>query len=266
MRSKKGMTKLERFSLRATLLLLWCAFLGGLLWAERFAYYRYDYIFRLYLPYVLPAFAGLTLIGFVVAVLLLVKGKKPERERLVNLPFVIVLLVPLLLAFGLPACVMYGVGLNIFKLTTLLVFWFGMGYFISYLLYFLHSPAAAVRGISATLFSLVPWCYYAVYRSPSAAIMMSVQYKYLTPTGAAVAFSAGLLAVHLVGLLLGKMQKRFRTPRWVNWVAFALSVICLFALNWLPLGADEFLWLALGNLALQMAFLAVACLLKKTVK
>lgn len=263
MRRKRGISKLELFSLRATILIFWCAFLSLLLLAENFAHYRYDYIFRRYLPYVLPVLAGLALAGLILAVALMLCRKGEPSAKVIDLPFTVYLLIPLVMTFGLPACVMSGVGLNIFKLTTQLIFYFLIGYTLAYLLYYLRHPAAGAHTIMGTLFGLVPICFYIVYCSPSAPIMMSVQYAYLTPVAAAFVFSAALLLAELMHLFLGKIKKRFRQPIWCSIVPFILSVITLFGLVFLPLNSDAFAGLAYGNLALQAAFLVVACLLKK---
>ncbi len=266
MRRKRGISKLERFSIRTTVLIFWSAFLSLVLLAENFAHYRYDYVFRRYLPTVLPILAGLALVGLIVAVVLLMRQKGTYTERIINLPFVVYLLVPLVLTLGLPACVMKGVGFNIFKLTTQLLFYFYIGYGVAYVLYHLRRPGAGVQAVLATLFGLLPICYYTVYRSPSAPIMMSVEYAYLTPLAAAAVFAGGLLLVELLALFLQKLKPRLRMPGWVSLVPFALSVICLFGQVWLPVNSDVFAAVAYGNLALQVAFLVVAGLLKKSRK
>ncbi len=266
MRRKRGISKLELFSMRATILIFWCAFLSLILLAENFAHYRYDYIFRRYLPYALPVLAGLALAGFIFAVVLMVRRKGKPSGKVLDLPFAVYLLAPLVLVLGLPACVMSGVGLNIFKLTTQLLFYFLIGYVLTYLLYYLRHPGAGAHALVGTLFALVPLCYYIVYCSPSTPIMMSVEYAYLTPGAAAVVFALALLLVELAMRLLCNIKKAFRQPGWCSLVPFILSVICLFCLAFLPVNGDVFAGIAYGNLALQAVFLVVACLLKKTKK
>ncbi len=266
MRKKRGMSKLDRFSIRATITVFWMAFLCVLLAAENFAHYRYDYVFRQYLPYVLPVLAGLAAVGLIVTLVLCFCRKRKEPERVINLPFVVCLLVPLVLTLGVPACVLRGVGLNIFKLTTELLFYFDIGYFVAFVLYYLRSPAAGARTLFATLCGLVPICYYVVYCSPSAPIMMSVQYAYLTPVAAAVVFALALFVVLVVLWILQKCKRRFHQPTWYVLVPFILSGITLFCLAFLPVTSDVFAAVAYGNLALQVVLLVITCLLKKTKK
>ena len=117
--SKKG----EIRSTRITLMFFQTLLLSLLLWAENSAYYRFDYIFRGMLPWFLPMASILSIALLIYLTQCRKRQKDAEKPRVFSPAFAIILALPLPAIFLFPWLSTFGKGLQLFKLSVLLVFW-----------------------------------------------------------------------------------------------------------------------------------------------
>ncbi len=252
------------FSSRASLLFFWCLLMIPLIYAERFARYRYDYIFRGMLPWLMPLLIALFCALFAFLLIRWWRKGRPQEQQIFSTPFILYLLAAPLLALLFPYLVLNALGLNVFKLVTDLVLFSFFGYFAAYLLYYIVKPSMAALAVLVTLCGALTGFYFRFYFSASSPMLTTNEYHYLPAWSAALILGGILLALLLLWRLLPRFRalSRFRLSFLQTLLPPALSLIFLsLALFWLP--GIVLSGLFFGQLALQILWLALFVALKK---
>ena len=257
--AKKQMNEQETINGRISILFFYSVLMCLFLWAERFARYRYDYVFRKMLPWVMPILLCLCVAGFVWLVLRACRQKDP-KEKIFSASFGAYLLAAPIMALLLPLLSYLGAGLQLFKLATEAVFYLLIGYFIAYIVYYKVKPAAGLLAWGIT--AQVAWVIYFYERqlSPTTGILNAPEFGYLTPVGGALV-TGGLVAVVTAAMyLLGKAE-RFRLKKRLPAVPAVLSVLFLAVTVIVSFSFNVRLILLLSFVALQVIWFAVSCFL-----
>ncbi len=265
--AKRELKKTEIITTRISILFFHTLALCGLLWAENFARYRYDYIFRNMLPWLLPilAAAGMALLAYL-TVCYFRKGRAAEKKVL-SPSFGIYLALPLPALFFFPWLTHFGEGLQLFKLALSLVFYGLVGYFIAFILYHNIKPAAALLTFSITGNALLLTYFYKMYLAPSRYILLGAEYGYLTPWGMAALLAGILIALTVLCVLLAG-NGALRLPKSAVLLPAGLTLLLLI----LPLALDSLLSgvlmrsLIFGGIGLQGLWLAMVCVWLKIKK
>lgn len=242
---------------RISLLLFHCILMGLFLWAERVARYRYDYVFRKMLPWILPVLLLLALGGMVVCIL--AARRKKERNRLFSPAFGAYLLAAPVLATALPLLSYAGAGLQMFKLAVESASYLLIGYFLCYILYYKVKPAAAILCGLLTAEVALTVFYYEMQLSASTGILNAPEFGYLTPLGNALVNLAILGGMSGAVLLLGKVD-RFKLKKLDVLVPLILAAVYMLVHLIVPFAFDVrriLLWCYVG---LNALWLVVSCL------
>lgn len=210
--AKRELKKSEIITTRTTILFFYTLVLCGLLWAENFARYRYDYIFRNMLPWLLPipAAAGLGLLAWQV-VRYFRKSDRGEK-KILSASFRVYLALPLPMLFLFPWLADFGNGLQLFKLSLTLLFYGLLGYFIAFILYHSIKPAAALLTYALCGNALILTVFYKMYLAPSRYILLGAEYGYLTPWGMVAVLTVILAVLTAVCFFLARADA-LRLPR-----------------------------------------------------
>ena len=258
--AKRKLKRSEIIATRTSILFFHTLVLCGLLWAENFARYRYDYIFRNMLPWLLPilAAAGVGLLSWLVAGYF----RKSDRgeTKVLTAPFRIYLALPLPMLFFFPWLTLFGNGLQLFKLSLTLLFYGLLGYFIAFILYHSIKPAASLLTYALCGNALILTYFYKMYLAPSRYILLGAEYGYLTPWGMA-AVLAGILAALTVLCLLLAGNGALRLPKKAVLLPAGLTLLLLV----LPLALDSLLSgvamrvIIFGGIGLQGLWLIGSC-------
>lgn len=195
--AKHSAKKNEIRSSRLTLSFFHCLLLCGLLWLENFAYYRFDYIFRGMLPWILPiAF----LLSSALLVVLLRFKRKDETPKVFSKGYLTYLALPLPALFLFPWLASFGKGLQLYKIAVILLLIGVIAYFIGFLLYQLIRPAAVLLCSVITANAMALTYFYRMYLSPARYILNAEEFGYL-PAWAAALILCGILGIFLLGAL-----------------------------------------------------------------
>lgn len=247
---------------RISLLFFMLLALAGLLWAERFARYRYDYIFRQMLPWLLPVLFGISAAAFGLLLFLWLKNGRKKGNRLFSLSFVLCLLAPFPAAFLFPWLTLFANGLQFFRLATELVLYAAVGYFTGYVGYYKAGPAAAPAAGLITLNILCLYYYYERCLSPSTFILNTAEFGYL-PNWALALICAGIMAAGTLFALL--LNRRCSAPAGAVCLiapsAFSLILIGVGSIPALPILAVRIL--IFGGIGLLAVWYLLWCLLRK---
>ncbi len=263
--AKHSSKKAEIRSSRITLMFFQTLLLSLLLWAENFAYYRFDYIFRGMLPWFLPIAVALS--SALLVYLILRCKKKAEQKQVFTPDFLVLLALPLPALFLFPWLSTFGKGLQLFKLSILLVFLGVLAYFIGYLLYHLIRPAAALLCGVITANALALTYFYRMYLSPSRYILNAAEFGYL-PIWAAALILCGILGILLlVALYIGRAKPYAIAKPWLVAPAGFTALLLLgltIADPWLS--GTMIRILIFGGIGLQLLWLILNCVLLKLKK
>lgn len=252
--SKKGEIRNSRISLMFFQTLL----LSLLLWAENFAYYRFDYIFRGMLPWFLPIAVALS--TALLVYLILRCKKKVEPKQVFTPEFLVLLVLPLPAIFFFPWLSSFGKGLQLFKMAIILVFLGVLAYFIGYLLYHLIRPAAALLCGVVTANALALTYFYRMYLSPARYILNAAEFGYLPIWGAALIL-CGILGILLLIALYINRRKPFTLAKPVLVGPAGLTALLLIGLTiadpWLSGSVIRIL--IFGGIGLMILWLILQC-------
>ncbi len=218
--AKKDLRRSDITNSRITILFFHLLLMGGLLWAERFAQYRYDYVFRGMLPWLLPVLFVAAAVPAVWLTLQVCYKGDFRKDKIFSLSFILYLLIPLLAAFLFPWLSLFGRGLQLFKLAANLVFYGCIGHFLAYIAFRLIAPAAGMLAYFITANALALTYFYQMYLSPAAMILNSPEFGYLKPW-AMISLLAGLLVAGLAVCLMMAKFKQFR----LNGIALILPAV-----------------------------------------
>ena len=265
--ARRELKKNEIITTRTSILFFHTLALCGLLWAENFARYRYDYIFRNMLPWLLPvlAAAGLGLLCWLV----IGYFRKSDRgeTKVLSAPFRIYLALPLPMLFLFPWLTLFGNGLQLFKLSLTLLLYGLLGYFIAFILYHSIKPAAALLTYAVCGNALILTYFYKMYLAPSRYILLGAEYGYLTPWGMAVILVAILAVLTGVCFFLARADA-LRLPKKAVLAPAGLTLLLLI----LPLALDSLLSgvamraIIFGGIGLQVLWLIGTCVWMKLKK
>lgn len=259
--AKRELKKNEIIATRISLLFFHTLALCGLLWVENFARYRYDYVFRNMLPWLLPVLAAAGLALVVYLILQYFRQKERADKKVLSASFRIYLALPLPLLFFCPWLTLFGNGLQLFKLALSLLFYGLLGYFIAYILYRNIKPSAALLTYAVTGNALILTYFYKMYLAPSRYILLGMEYGYMTPWGMAILLSVLLAALTALFLLLER-NSTLRLPKAALLLPAGLTLVLLL----LPLALDTLLSgvamraIIFGGIGLQGLWLAGTCL------
>lgn len=261
--SKKG----EIRSTRITLMFFQTLLLSLLLWAENSAYYRFDYIFRGMLPWFLPiaSILSITLLIFLVQRCKRQKGNEPTQ--VFSPAFKVLLALPLPAIFLFPWLSDFGKGLQLFKLSVLLVFLGVVAYFIGYLLYHWIRPAAALLCGSIAANALALTYFYRMYLAPSRYILNAAEFGYL-PIWATALILCGILGILLLVALYINRRKTFTLakPILVAPAGFTLLILLFTTIADPWLSGTWIRILIFGGIGLMVGWLIFNCILFKLKK
>ena len=262
--AKKQMNKKDvlngRFSILFFYSLLMCLFL----WAERTARYRYDYVFRLMLPWVMPILLVLCIGGFVYLVLLAGR-KKDAMERLFSPAFGAYLLVAPIMGLFLPLLSYFGVGLQLFKLATEAAFYLLIGHFIAYLAYYLIKPVMGLLGWLIALQSALGVYFYERQLSPATGILNAPEFGYLSAPVSALITGVLISFVALGAFWLGKVE-RFKLKPLLILVPTGLWELFLLVHVLFSFSYTVRLILLLSVVGIQVLFFGTFCVLYRKKK
>lgn len=223
--SNNHISKQNEINGRISLLLFHCVLMGLFLWAERVARYRYDYVFRKMLPWILPVLLLLALGGMVACIL--AARRKKEGKGLFSPAFGAYLLAAPVLATAFPLLSYAGQGLQMFKLAVESASYLLIGYFLCYILYYKVKPAAAVLCGLITAEAALTVFYYEMQLSAATGILNAPEFGYLTPLGNALVNLAILAVMSGAVMLLGKVD-RFSLKKLDVLVPLILSAVYMF--------------------------------------
>ncbi|MBQ7934780.1 MAG: hypothetical protein IJ333_00280 [Clostridia bacterium] len=257
--AKKQMNQQDTLNGRISILFFYSVLMCLFLWAERFAHYRYDYVFRKMLPWVLPVLLCLCVAGLV-WLLLKTRRQKDTKEKVFSASFGAYLMVAPTMAVLLPLLSYLGQGVQLFKLATEAVFYLLIGYFIAYTVYYKVKPAAGLLAWAVALQVALVIYFYEMQLSPATGILNAPEFGYLTPVGSALVTGA-LVAVITVGVyLLGKVDRSWM-KKWIATIPAVLSVLFLAVTVIVSFSFQVRLILLLSFIGLQVIWFAVSCFL-----
>lgn len=248
---------------RISLLFFYLLLFAGVLWAERFARYRYDYIFRSMLPWLLPVLFALAAVAFTVLLALWLKGGKKDSGKLISLSFSLLLPIPLMAGFLFPWLTLFANGLQFFRLATELVFYAALGGFAGYIAYYKVCPAAAWMAGAATLDILALFYFYDRFLAPSSFILNTAEFGYLPGWAVALCLAGAVL---LGCLMLRIVHSKKKLQPWHYLLPGALTVAVLLLNAWIPFEILPIRCMIYGSMALIGLWFLAWCILKKKKK
>lgn len=248
---------------RISLLFFYLLAFAGILWVERFARYRYDYIFRSMLPWLLPVLFGITAAFFIFLLIKWIKGGKQDSGSLFSVSFLMLLPLPLMAGFLLPWLTLFGSGLQFFRLATELVFYAALGGFAGYIGYYKAHPAAAVTAGTITLNCLALFYFYDRFLSPTAFILNSGNEGLGEKTVALIL--AGIVVLGTLVALLFNRKPQFcaRPLTFMLPTTLTLVLLAVTAVTAATLRIVIVRWLVFGGMGSMILWFLVWCLLKK---
>ena len=226
--TKKQASQKELQSGRISLLFFGLLLFAGLLWLLRAARYRYDLIFRSMLIWILPLLFLCAAGGFALLLILWLKGGRQKEEKLLPLPFLMGLTVPLMAAFLFPWLTLFMRGLQFYRLATELVFYAALGGGVGYILYTKLGKTSILPTASTTLSALILYYFYDRYLAPSSMILNTAEFGYMKDWAMALLLIALILLSHLGGMLLFRKEVK-SLPLWSLLLPAALTISILFA-------------------------------------
>lgn len=260
--AKHQIKKQDIINGRISLLFFYLLLFGGLLWLVRAARYRYDLIFRPMLIWLLPTLFGVVAIAFTVLLVLWIKKGRPQSEKLVDLPFFIILTVPLMAAFLVPWLTLFATGLQFYSLATEMVFYAALGGFCGYIGYAKLGTSALLPAAGTTLNVLVLYYFYARHLSPASFFLNTEEYHYLKGWAVGLILIAVVALAHLAALLL--MRKAVNTlPAWALLAPAALTVVLLALHSFVEFPILAVRITVFGGMGLMAIWYLVWCLLKR---
>ncbi|MBR6793317.1 MAG: hypothetical protein IKM48_03030 [Clostridia bacterium] len=250
---------------RISILFFGLLLFGGLLWLIRSARYRYDLIFRPMLIWLLPALFGAVAIVFGVLLAVWIRKGRPRSDKLVDLPLLIGLTVPLMAAFLLPWLTLFLNGLQFFSLATELVFYAALGGYIGYIAYCKLGSVVILPAAGMTLNVLTLYYFYSRHLSPTSMFLNTEEYHYLSGQATGLLLIALLLLTHVAaGLLLRKSVKAL--PAWAFYAPAGLTVILLALHAFIELAILPIRITVFGGMGLIVLWFILWSLLKKRKK
>lgn len=265
--AKHSFKKNEIVSTRITLMFFQTLLLSALLWAENFAYYRFDYIFRGMLPWFLPIASFLSIALLIFLARRCKRQQEAETPRVFSPAFAVILSLPLPAIFLFPWLSTFGKGLQLFKLSIILVLLGVLSYFIGYLLYQLIRPAAALLCGAVVANSLALTYFYRMYLSPSRYILNAVEFGYL-PGWATALILCGILGILLLVALYINHTKSYAMARPTLVIPAGFTLLLLLGTTiadpWLS--GPIIRILIFGGIGLMVVWLMIHCILLKLKK
>lgn len=252
---KKPAKRIKPISRRLIVLPCFCLLAGVLLWLARFARYRYQYVFRDFLPVILPAFAGAVLIAWIVLLILRLRGK--SGGAVFSTDFLLFLLGELFLVPALPCLTLFSPIPILFRIVSFLTLLLICGGAISYALWHLRAkPLGAFAG--AVTLDLAAFLFYdRLYTDPAAAILSTAR-GFPAENTAVIGSGVFLLVIFLALFLAGKKNAAvfgmpFRRVFLSAAIAFSGILLCRF----LPALSYIWRWAIPGILILTAIFFAL---------
>ncbi len=263
--STKHTKKADIINGRISLLFFYLLIFAGLLWAERFARYRYDLIFRPMLIWLLPALFGAAAIAFIALLVLWIKGGKKDNGKLFSPGFLLLLPIPLMAGFLLPWLTLFLNGLQFFRLATELIFYATLGGYIGYIGYYTVGSSALAAAAVFTWDILSLFYFYDRFLSPASMILNTEDFGYMDAPLAAILLIVAVAAGNLAALPFRKKCNP-KLP--------ASAILLPAGLTVLTLGVNGFFHLPLlavrlmifGSIGLIILFYIVLNILKKRKK
>ncbi len=257
----KHMKKHDIINGRISLLFFGLLLYAGLLWLIRAARYRYDLIFRPMLIWLLPVCFGLSAIGFTVLLILCSKSKTEKGKKLVDLPFLLALTIPLMAAFLFPWLTLFTKGVQFFRLATELVFYATAGAFAGYIGYTRLKTQAILQATGATLNLLTLYYFYDRFLAPSSFILNTDEFGYMKDWAVALLLIALVTLAHLAGLLFFKKSVR-ALPAWSLLIPAGLTIAVLAVTAFLQLPLLAVRITVFGTMGLIGLWYPLWCFLK----
>ncbi len=250
---------------RISLLLFGLLLFGGLLWLIRTARYRYDLIFRPMLIWLLPVLFGCAAIGFLVLRSLWLKSGKTKSNKLLDLPLLMGLMIPLMAAFLFPWLTLFLKGVQFFRLATELVFYAALGAYIGYLSYTRLGNQAIFTTASSTLLLLILYYFYDRYLAPSSLILNTDEFGYLDGKVVSLILIALIVLSHLGALLFSRKTVE-KLPAWMLFLPAGLTSIILVVTAFIPLPLLAVRLTVFGGMGFIAVWYLLWCLLKNRKK
>lgn len=259
--SNKHIKKQDIVNGRISLLFFGLLLFGGVLWLIRTARYRYDLIFRSMLIWLLPVLFGCAAIAFTVSLILWLKNGKKKNEKLMDLPLLMGLTIPLMAAFLFPWLTLFLNGLQFFRLATELVFYAALGAYIGYIAYTRLDTQAIFPAASSTLLILALYYFYDRYLAPSSLILNTAEFGYLDGWVVALLLMAFIALTHL-GALLFFRKTIEKLPTWMFLLPAGLTLVILTVTAFIPLPLLAVRITVFGGMGLIAVWYALWCVLK----
>lgn len=245
---KTNLNKQEIFTTRILILFFTCIGAGILMWLERMANYRMDYIFRHHIGLIMAILSFLALAFFGYALYQWIK-RGEEEEAVVSRGFLLYLSVAPLLATLLPALSLLGNHEQLFSMATELMGCAFIAYFLAPLLKRLRSPFAAGICVITDLAMICFIYFFRIYYSGTSFILAGTDLMKLTNWGCLLILALLSVGFYLGWRLLGKKNPAFSAPAYVGAFPFLLSLLgmltlCIHPLT--PLVRTILFWSILG--------------------
>lgn len=250
---------------RISLLFFALLLFGGLLWLIRTARYRYDLIFRPMLIWLLPVLFGCAAIGFVVLRILWLKSGKMKSKKLIDLPLLMGLMIPLMAAFLFPWLTLFLKGLQFYRLATELVFYAALGAYIGYLSHTRLGNQAILPTASSTLLLLILYYFYDRYLAPSSLILNTAEFGYLDGRVVSLILIAVVTLSHLGALLFFRKTVE-KLPAWMLLLPAGLTVLILAVTAFIRLPLLAVRITVFGSMGFIAVWYLLWCLLKNRKK
>lgn len=262
--AKKHVKQQDIINGRISLLFFGLLLYAGLLWLIRQARYRYDLIFRPMLPWLMPICFGAVAIAFLVLLILWLKGGRKESGKLISLPFLLSLLIPLMAAFFFPWLTLFANGLQFFRLATEVLFYAALGGFIGYIGSAKCGPAAGWLASAFTLDILALFYFYDRFLSPTSFILNTQEFGYMADWAVALILMGVAALWNLAVLLL--TRKAGELKGWALLLPAALTLLLLGLTAFIPFGITPLRCMIFGGIGLIFAWYIAWCALKNKAK
>ena len=227
--SKTKLNKQEIFTTRMLILLMACIGAGGLMWLERMANYRMDYIFRHHMGLIMPLLSILVLALFIIVLIRWLK-REEEEACVMSRGFALYLSVAPLLAVLLPALSLLGKHEQLFSMATELMGIAFIAYFLAPLFYILRSPAAAGLCVLTDLAVIFFVYFFRIYYAGTSFFLAGSDLMQLTDWGCFLIMTLLSVGLYCGWLFLCKKKPAFATHRVFGLLPFSLGLAAMLTL------------------------------------
>ena len=216
------------------ILMVTCLGAGVLMWLERFANYRTDYIFRRHMGLIMPILSllAIALFGWCLYRFLF---KKDPSQKVMGEGFALYLSIAPLMAVVLPALSLLGKHEQLFSMATELVGCALLALFLIPLFYQLCSPSAAALCAVFDIAIIFYLYFMRMYYSDTAFIMAGSDLMKLNDWGCLLLLALLSVGVYLGWLLLCKKKPHFAAPKLITALPLLLSLCGMLTLCIHPL-------------------------------